>query len=144
MTGDEYDLAAINDPALADASGVPHAPALLALADAMVAGDDEVLADARRALQRAVGDEATVDAIAVASNFERMVRIADSTGIPVDPLLGVIAADLQQDLDLGRFGSASNTPRPSASARLLGAVARPVFHLGLRIAGRVRGSSRAG
>ena len=139
MTGDDFDLAAINDPSKAADSGVPHAAALLRLADAMVGDDDDALEQARSTLRREVGDAEMVDAVAVAANFERMVRIADSTGIPVDSLLGAIAADLQQDLDLGRFGSASNTPRASRGERLAGAVGRPLFHLGLRIAGRIRG-----
>lgn len=138
MTGDDFDLAAINDPGKAAQSGVPHAPELLRLADAMVGDDDHALAAARSVAQRELGDEAMVDAVAVASNFERMVRIADSTGIPVDSLLGTLAADLQQDLDLGRFASASNTPDASGGERLVGALVRPLFHLGLRVAGRLR------
>ncbi len=51
-----------------------------------------------------------VDAAAVAANFQRMVRIADSMGIPLDEEDIEPCAGVRQELDLGRFASAENTP----------------------------------
>ena len=50
----------------------------------------------------ALGPEAMVDAAGVASNFERMVRIADSTGIELGDLLEQASADVRDALGLER------------------------------------------
>ena len=44
-----------------------------------------------------------VDAAGVASNFERMVRIADSTGIPLGDGLETFSAEVRAELNLERF-----------------------------------------
>ena len=51
-----------------------------------------------------------VDAAAVAANFQRMVRIADSMGIPIDDKNVEAGASIRQELELSRFASAQNTP----------------------------------
>lgn len=50
----------------------------------------------------ALGPEAMIDAAGVASNFERMVRIADSTGIELGDLLEQASADVREALGLER------------------------------------------
>lgn len=77
----------------------------------MVSDDETVLATARHRVLIELGPEALVDAVAVASNFERMVRIADSTGIPLDEYVYEQTNDLRGALHLNRFGSAANTPK---------------------------------
>ena len=54
-----------------------------------------------------MSSEAMVDAAAVASNFERMDRIADSTGIPLGEGLEAMSLEVREELDLGRFQTAS-------------------------------------
>ena len=49
-----------------------------------------------------LGPEAMVDAAGVVSNFERMVRIADSTGIELGDLLEQATADVRTVLGLER------------------------------------------
>lgn len=118
-------------------SGVPHADELLAFAEAIVAGDPEVIALARVALERAMGPAAVVDAAAVAGNFERMVRIADGTGIPLDTPVKLVSADLREELGLDRFGSARETAPTTAVQRLLGRLLRPIVPwLARRMMGR--------
>lgn len=39
----------------------------------------------------------------VASNFERMVRIADATGIPLDACMQALSQEIRDALDLERF-----------------------------------------
>jgi hypothetical protein len=144
ITTREVDPGAVTDAGAAAASGVAHAEALVALADAMVGGDDAALRAARDAVLDALGPAGLVDAAGVASNFERMVRIADSTGIPLDPGLQMLSEDLRQELDLGAFGSSANTPEPGAGRRALGRALRPAFHAGLRLVGRIRTRGRPG
>lgn len=93
------------------ASRVPHGPALTALAEALVHGDDTALAQSRARVLDALGPRGLVDAAAVASNFERMVRIADATGIPLDTPVAALTADLRDRLHLDRFASSAHTRR---------------------------------
>ena len=112
-----------------DASGVPHADVLVAFAEAMVAAEPAQLDGARERLRSRLGWEVVVDTAAVASNFERMVRIADSTGIALDAPVEILTRDIRAALGVDRFGSAANTPRPGRVARMAGNAARPLLRL---------------
>jgi hypothetical protein len=126
VTGNEVDASAVTDPAAAERSGVAHAAELLAFADAVVAGDDaSAMATARDTLQKCVTDEQLVDVAAVASNFQRMVRIADSTGIPVDAPMDLLSSDMRAELGIDAFGSAANTPPSGTLRRAIGSLLRP-------------------
>jgi hypothetical protein len=109
-TGQAFDLHAVTEGAVTARSGVAHEEPLLALAEAMVSNDEEGLATARARVLDDLGSEALVDAAAVASNFERMVRIADATGIPLDSFLDEMTVDIRAELHLARFESTANTP----------------------------------
>ena len=78
-----------------------HGAELVAFAEAIVTGA-QTLAQSRAAVVEALGPEAMVDAAGVASNFERMVRIADSTGIELGDLLEQASADVRDALGLKR------------------------------------------
>ncbi len=109
-TGQAFDLHALTEGAATARSGVAHEETLLALAEAMVSDDEEALVTARTRVLEELGPEALVDAAGVASNFERMVRIADSTGIPLDSFLDEMTVDLRAELNLARFAFTANTP----------------------------------
>lgn len=130
--GDTPDLRAVNEGADA-AGGVSAGRALLAFTDALIRpheGDD--LSRARAELVRAVGEAGLVDAAAVAGNFERMNRIADSIGIPMDGPTGAVTLDVQEELGLRRFASASHTPAPNTLQRLVGRFTRQILPLAAR------------
>jgi hypothetical protein len=86
-----------------DCAGVAHGAELIAFAEALVAHDEPALATARAALVGAMGAAATVDAAGVASNFERMVRIADGTGITLDGPMARASDELRAELGLQEF-----------------------------------------
>jgi hypothetical protein len=109
-TGQAFDLHAVTEGAAAATSGVAHEGVLLTLAEAMVSDEEQALATARTRVLAELGPEALVDAAGVASNFERMVRIADATGIPLDSFLDEMTVDLRAELNLARFESTVNTP----------------------------------
>jgi hypothetical protein len=141
--GGQIDVTAVTRPADAATCGVPHAVELIALADALVAGDAGALAAARAAVLDGLGAAALVDAAAVASNFERMVRVADATGTPLDAPLVVITETLRRHLDLNRFAAAAVTPTPPFLWRLGGRLLAPAAMGLLRLwAGLTRRSSR--
>ena len=138
MSDNEIDLHAITDGAAAEASGVLYADVLVALAEAQVAGDEAALVRARRGVVGRLGSEGLVDAAAVVANFERMVRIADSTGIPLDAPVNAMTGDIRGDLDLGRFASASNTAEAGRLAGFLGPPARSALLGTLKLVYAVR------
>ena len=125
LDGESVDLHAVTAGAAGGASGVPHDRQLIALAEAVVWGGDPELGEARRDALATLGPESFVAAAAVASNFERMVRIADATGIPLDGPLDAISAGMRAELGIDAFGSAANTPRLSAARRLVGRALAP-------------------
>ena len=92
---------AITDPEAE--SGVPHGRVLLDFASAAAGRDDARLAEARRALRAELGESGVADAAAVTSNFERMVRIADSTGIVLGDWMESYTARVRADLGLDRL-----------------------------------------
>lgn len=66
-------------------------------------GDDAALTHMRHAVIEAISPAAMVDAAGVASNFERMVRIADATGIPLDARMEALSQEVRDALHLERF-----------------------------------------
>jgi hypothetical protein len=126
LEGARYDLHAVTSGTAAAPSGVAHERELLGLADAVVRGEPGELARAREAALAALGPEPFVAAAAVAANFERMVRIADATGVPLDAPLDAMSAEMRAELGIDRFGSAANTPPVSAARRLFGRALAPL------------------
>jgi len=133
--GREGDLRALTSGSKLGDAGIPHGERLCAFAEAAVAGDAAQLATARDALRAAAGSAALVDAAAVVGNFQRMVRIADGTGIPVDAPVRALSGDFREELGLESFAT-----RRGADAGLLASAAAPLLRglawLALRIAGR--------
>lgn len=124
--GENTDVSAIrHGGAKAAASGVAHADLLVAFAEALVAHDETKLAELRPRLIEAVGPEGFLETATVAANFQRMVRIADSTGIPQDAPVLALAGDVIEDLGLRDFASAKNTPETGIGTRIAGMLLRP-------------------
>ena len=104
----EVDLQAVNGDAESAAVGIEFGPELMRFAESLAARDDD-LEHRREALLEAAGPAVLVDAAGVAANFQRMVRIADAIGIPVDDRLGEMGRQVRAELDLERFPSARNS-----------------------------------
>jgi hypothetical protein len=92
------------------ADAVEYSQELTAFATAVASRDDEELGSCRERLLTSANAEVLVDAAAVAGNFQRMVRIADSTGIPLDVSRIDMYMPSIEALELRRFRSAENTP----------------------------------
>ena len=124
--GETTDVSAVREGTdTAAASGVAHAVLLVAFAEALVAHDEARLAALRPQLIDAIGPDGFLETATVAANFQRMNRIADATGIPQETPVLALASDLIEDLGLGAFGSAKNTPPPGVGTKLLGRIVRP-------------------
>ena len=89
-------------------SGVDHADILLAYTDAAVRRDDD-LAARRAAVADTLGAPAAVDVAATVANYQRMVRIADGCGIPLDDFTRDRSAPWRDDLGINAFPSRQNT-----------------------------------
>ena len=105
----DVDLHLVNGEA-SDSDVVPFSNELMDFATAVATRDGDLLSGRRAELLAAAGPEALVDAAAVAANFQRMVRIADSTGIPVDAQRMPAAQPAIDELGLRRFPSSEFTP----------------------------------
>ena len=111
-TDTEIDLQGINGSADAASVGIEFGAELINFAASAATHDPDSLPRDRQALLEVAGSQVLVDAAGVIGNFQRMVRIADSIGIPVDNLDSQLGQDVRQDLDLARFPSAQNSLRP--------------------------------
>jgi len=67
---------------LSESTKIPNAVELIEFAEAIVSRDIRRIAKTRQILFKVLGNDATVDAAAIASVFHGFVRIADTIGIP--------------------------------------------------------------
>ena len=111
--------------------GVAHGALLSDFATAAVTGDDSALERTRREILNKLGQEELVDAAALVAHYEKMDRIADATGLPLDAPMQILGGELRDSLDIGKFTSAQNTkvagPVLSALQRTLRAIMFPVL-----------------
>jgi hypothetical protein len=104
----EIDISRLSSNADTD-GGIEHGRHLSAFVDAFMSRDPKRLDVARSQLIDAMSAVGMVEAAAVAGNFQRMVRIADSIGIPIDDSGVERSARLREELGLNEFHSAQNT-----------------------------------
>ena len=99
----DYTLHGVMDGA---GTGVPADDMLLRFVDAALARDDAALTQARAAVHASLGPEALTDAAAVIGGFDGITRIADATGIPLEPAKAEQTADFFETLGIGVFRQA--------------------------------------
>ena len=90
--------------------GVAHAAELLAFTEAVMRGDDDDRW--RERVPRcapSLSPEACIAVAAIIAAFNVVDRVADATGIPLDPMLLGMSADVRDELQLERFASSANT-----------------------------------
>jgi hypothetical protein len=68
--------------------------------------DDSALTRARHALAMALGAAGLVDAAGVVGLFNAIDRVADATGIPLEPEKAAASADFRAALNLDQFSVA--------------------------------------
>lgn len=90
-----------------DAGEIEGGPELVAMAEAIVGANPTDIAVARESLAQRLSVQAMIDAAGVASNFQRMVRIADSTGITLGNF-ELVTQDLREELGINRFAEKSS------------------------------------
>ena len=70
-------------------------------------GEEVAPTRARDALASALGSPGLVDAAGVVGLFNAIDRVADATGIPLEPEKAAASADFRAALDLDRFAVAA-------------------------------------
>ncbi len=104
-------------------AGLPLGSVLLAVADGgrPVHGrssDDRsndlaLLAEARSMVIQELGEDAMIEAAATVAAFNGLVRVADGTGIQLDPGLEKVSAPLRSALGIDNYAGSASTPTPS-------------------------------
>ena len=126
ISGDDIDLEGIVEGE-AVATGIPGGKALLAFAEAGLGDDAAAITAARQRVREELGERAMVDAACIIANFQRMVRIADGTGIALDNPLVALTADLRDELGINDYPTARVTREAGWFARLLARLVRPIL-----------------
>ena len=92
---ESYNLGAITEATDGEV-GVSNEKILLEIAEAVYHSDDAALADLNKRGVKALGEQAFVDAIAVASGFHGITKVANATGIPLDDRTEEVTGELRQ------------------------------------------------
>ena len=87
----------------ASGGGVEHGELLVKFAEAILGGTDAELDAVRSRLCAETSPAAMVDAAAVAALFNAIDRVADSTGIPVEPEKLKASADYKERLGIRKY-----------------------------------------
>ena len=103
-----YQLATVIGTGEGD-GGVPHGRLLVAFAEAVLGEDNDALVRARDVLAAVLGLPGLVDAAGVIGLFNAIDRVADATGIPLEPEKAAASLDFRAALDLDRFSVANRS-----------------------------------
>lgn len=103
-SGEEVDLAGIVEGESV-AMNVPGDQALLRFAEMGLGDDAQAIAGARQQVHDKLGEAAMIDAAGVIANFQRMVRIADCTGIELEDRVEALTEDLRDELGINAYGA---------------------------------------
>lgn len=96
---------------------VPHGDVLVCFGEAVTRGTEEI-DQARIDLIHALGAEGFVEAAGIVGIFNGLVRVADSTGIPLDDQTRAATREFRRELGLDAFpGSANTAPESPGGGR---------------------------
>ena len=103
-SGTDYGLDGIVDGN--GGSGVGHEKELLAFVDATITGTAGEIGQTRAAVEAGLGRDAMIDAAAVIAGFDAITRVADGTGIPLEPPKAEASADWRARLGIDDYWTA--------------------------------------
>ena len=103
--GEEIDFQALTGGVDGASSGIPHGDLLVAFAEAVTLGSERAIAQARLALQTAMGDAALVDAAGIIGMFNGLDRVADATGTPLEDWKAADTADLRTAIGIDAYAA---------------------------------------
>jgi|TARA_Y100000310_G_scaffold214625_1_gene215527 hypothetical protein len=97
-----------------NAAGIAFDHVLGELTEALINGDKTSLIAQRNRACREMGELLTVDALGIASAFNGITRVADSTGIPLDPETSNQTVDIRNQARIDEFDYAAKSSRYDA------------------------------
>lgn len=110
------DLEVATNADLPGDAGVPAGEELLAFASA-ANRRSESLPQARAALEAVVGPEGLLEAAATVAIFNGLVRVADGTGIQLDPSMLTSTTETRAALGIDLFAGAANSEGAATTPR---------------------------
>jgi len=122
----DVDLDMAVDPTSTGDAGVPAGAELLAFAS-LANRRSEELPNARVALEAIVGADGLLEAAATVAIFNGLVRVADGTGIQLDPSMMTSTAETREALGIDAFGGAANSMGAPTEPRYEAAGTRALF-----------------
>lgn len=114
--GIQVDLEVVVDPTRSGDPGVPNGTALLAFASAATRASPS-LDQARADLVVEVGESGMVEAAATVAIFNGLVRVADGTGIQLDPTMMTATANDRDRLGIDTYSGADNSLKAATRPR---------------------------
>ena len=105
-------LESVTDPDGGD-SGISHGEFLTGLVEAAMTKDEQRLSRLREQGVEIMGAGALVDAIAVASSFNAITRIADAIGIPLDDRMATGSVEVREVVGINDFAKGRGINLPS-------------------------------
>lgn len=108
----DIDIQGVGGDVSSASQGIEFGLQLMRFAESVANRDSQALGASRQALLDVAGPLVLVDAAGVAANFQRMVRIADSMGIPYDNPDSSLGQQVRDELNLTAFASARHTLKP--------------------------------
>lgn len=108
-SGEQIDLSAVADPSRE--SGLTHAAHLNALVETCIGRRWDRIDAVCDEAERVMGADAVRDALIVAAGFNGITRVADATGIPLDPSTAANTAAFRRDFSVDAFDYAAKSAR---------------------------------
>ena len=105
----DFNLNAVNE-AHGD-PGVDYADHLRRLTEAAIGSRWQELAAVRDDAAAAMGEQAMVDALTVAAGFNGITRVADATGIPLDPTTLEVTGSMRAETGIDAFDYVAKSAR---------------------------------
>ena len=91
--------------------GVTCEEPLRELTDAAIHGEWETLAELRDTATKQLSAQQVTDALVVASAFNGITRVADATGIPLDPHTAETTIEMREQTGIQRFDYSEKSTR---------------------------------
>lgn len=91
--------------------GVTCEEPLRELTDAAIHGEWETLAELRDTATKQLSAQQVTDALVVASAFNGITRVADATGIPLDPHTAETTIEMREQTGIQRFDYTEKSAR---------------------------------
>lgn len=110
---------------------------LSAFAEAALGNDDDALTAARDQVAARMGQTAVQDSAAIVATFQKMTRVADSTGIPLDAVTEMASRDIRKEIGANEFASARNTPEPPLLQQVGARLVAPFMAPAMKLMGRI-------